>query len=106
MLLCSGLLTTDCLHAMSKIRFLLEATIALLVIVLAATFALANETLVVIDLLVDTVQLNVGVALLIALGVGGLLGYLVRLPSSLVMKAQLSQAERKFKKASSDASAT
>jgi len=88
---------------MSKIRFLLEATIALFVIVIAATFALANETLVVVDVLITSVQLNVGVALLIALGIGGLLGYLVRLPSSLVMRAQLSQAERKFKKASSDA---
>jgi uncharacterized membrane protein YciS (DUF1049 family) len=88
---------------MSKIRFLLEATIALFVIVIAATFALANETLVVVDVLITSVQLNVGVALLIALGIGGLLGYLVRLPSSLVMRAQLSQAERKLKKASSDA---
>lgn len=89
---------------MSKIRFLVEAIIALLVIVVAATFALANETLVVVDLLVDTVQLNVGVALLIALGLGGIVGYLVRLPNSLLLKTKLSQTERKLKNASSDAS--
>lgn len=89
---------------MSKIRFLVEAIIALLVIVVAATFALANETLVAVDLLVDTVQLNVGVALLIALGLGGIVGYLVRLPNSLLLKTKLSQTERKLKNASSDAS--
>lgn len=91
---------------MSKIRFLIEAVIALVVIALAAAFALANETLVVVDMLVETVQLNVGVALLVALGLGGAVGYLVRLPSSLVLKTKLTQAERKLKKASSDASAT
>ncbi len=91
---------------MSKIRFLFEAVIALVVIALAAAFALANETLVVVDMLVETVQLNVGVALLVALVLGGAIGYLVRLPSSLLLKTKLTQAERKLKKASSDASAT
>ena len=91
---------------MSKIRFLIEAVIALVVIALAAAFALANETLVTVDLLIDSVQLNVGVALLVALGLGGVVGYLVRLPASLVLKTKLAQAERKLKKASSDASAT
>ena len=90
---------------MSKIRFLIEAVIALAVIALAAAFALANETLVVVDMLVDTVQLNVGVALLVALGLGGIIGYLVRLPASMLLKTKLAQAERKLKKASSDAAA-
>lgn len=90
---------------MSKIRFLIEAVIALAVIALAAAFALANETLVVVDMLVDTAQLNVGVALLVALGLGGIIGYLVRLPASMLLKTKLAQAERKLKKASSDAAA-
>lgn len=89
---------------MSKIRLLVEAVIALVVIVIAGAFALANETLVAVDMLVDSVQLNVGVALLVALGLGGVVGYLIRLPSSLVLKTKLAQAERKLKKASSDAS--
>lgn len=89
---------------MSKIRLLVEAVIALVVIAIAGAFALANETLVAVDMLVDSVQLNVGVALLVALGLGGVVGYLIRLPSSLVLKTKLAQAERKLKKASSDAS--
>lgn len=85
---------------MIKLRLLIEILIVLVVIALACVFAFANETRILVDLLVDSIELNAGVAFLVAFGAGALFGFLVRIPSTLALKAKLMRTERKLKQAS------
>lgn len=85
---------------MIKLRLLIEILIVLVVIAVACVFAFANETRILVDLLVHSIELNAGIAFLVAFGVGALFGFLVRIPSTLALKAKLIRTERKLKQAS------
>ena len=81
-------------RAMSKIRILLEILLVLCVIAFASAFVYANEQTLIVDFLAGAAQMSSGTALLSMFIVGGLLGFIVRLPSILSLKAKLLKAQR------------
>lgn len=80
--------------SISRFIRLIEVLIALVCFAIAVTFVLANNDEVSIDILVSTVQVNIGSALLVFLVSGLVLGYLIRLPAMLALKSKYSRLQR------------
>lgn len=80
----------------SKLRLLLDVFFLVATIIVSAVFALSNEQPVFVDFVLFEQQAPLGVMILLVFIAGGLLGFLVRLPSSWALKAKLSQSQKKL----------
>lgn len=80
----------------SKIRLLIELIFLIIVIIAAVFFAMSNEASVTIDYLVSVIEAPIGVALIFMFVLGGIIGFVVRLPSTWALRAKLAQTRKKL----------
>ncbi|KZX76199.1 hypothetical protein A3715_06785 [Oleiphilus sp. HI0009] len=83
---------------MSKLVLLIEVILLAALVALGVAFALSNSERLSVDYLIGNIDVSAGVALLIMFSLGGVFGYLVRLPSNIAIKSRLLKVERELQR--------
>lgn len=81
---------------MKILKRILIILVFLAALIVMAFFYVQNSQSVNVDLLLQTVELSLGMALLLSFLVGCILGLLVSTPTILLLKSQLSSARKRL----------
>lgn len=83
---------------MSKLKLLLELLLLLIVVALGAAFVLSNPTVVPLDLLFIEFSFPAGALAAGTFVLAGLLGYAVRWPTTMRLRVQVGQKDKRIQK--------